>query len=65
LVMGLIAIMTSISTTFVWYISTLGDGEVMEPSTWDGADPGYGSVTIIIAGLIGVWWIYAKVQTRE
>ena len=65
LVMGLIATMTTISTLFVWYISTLGDGDVMVPSTWDGADPGYGSVTIIIAGLIGIWWIYAKVKTRE
>jgi uncharacterized membrane protein YbaN (DUF454 family) len=64
-VMAMITLMTLISTTFVWYISTLGDGEVMDPSTWDGADPGYGAATIIVAGLIGVWWLYAKVKTRE
>ncbi len=64
-VMAMITLMTLISTTFVWYISTLGDGDVMDPSTWDGADPGYGAVTIIVAGLIGVWWLYAKVKTRE
>ena len=64
-VMAMITLMTLTSTTFVWYISTLGDGEVMVPSTWNGADPGYGAVTIIVAGLIGVWWLYAKVKTRE
>ena len=64
-VMAMITLMTLFSTTFVWYISTLGDGEVTDPSTWDGADPGYGAVTIIIAGMIGVWWLYAKVKTRE
>tara|TARA_B100001250_G_C19164266_1_gene513754 strand:- start:187 stop:435 length:249 start_codon:yes stop_codon:yes gene_type:complete len=64
-VMGLIILMTTISTAFVWYVSTLGDGDVFEPSSWDGADPGYGAVTIAVAGLIGVWWLYAKVKTRE
>ena len=64
-VMAMITAMTLFSTTFVWYISTLGDGEVMDPSTWNGADPGYGAVTIIVAGMIGVWWLYAKVKTRE
>ena len=64
-VMVMITLMTLFSTTFVWYISTLGNGEMMDPSTWDGADPGYGAVTIIIAGMIGVWWLYAKVKTRE
>ena len=64
-VMVMITLMTLFSTTFVWYISTLGNGEMMDPSTWDGADPGYGAVTIIVAGMIGVWWLYAKVKTRE
>ena len=64
-VMAMITLMTLFSTTFVWYISTLGNGEMMDPSTWDGADPGYGAVTIIVAGMIGVWWLYAKVKTRE
>ena len=64
-VMVMITLMTLFSTTFVWYISTLGNGEMMDPSTWDGADPGYGAVAIIVAGMIGVWWLYAKVKTRE
>ena len=30
-VMGLIALMTFSSATFVWYVSTLGDGQFTEP----------------------------------
>ena len=63
-VMGLIAMMTTISTVFVWYVSTLGDGDVLDPASWNGADPGYGAITILIAGVIGVRWLYAKVKTR-
>ncbi len=64
-VMGMITVMTLSSATFVWYISTLGDGDLLKPSSWNGADPGYGASTIIVAGVIGVWWLYAKVKTRE
>jgi hypothetical protein len=63
--MGLIALMTFSSATFVWYVSTLGDGQFTDPSSWNGADPGYGSVTILLVGMIGVWWLYAKVKTRD
>ena len=64
-IMVMITLMTLFSTTVVWYLSTLGEGDVIDPSTWDGADPGYGAVTIIVAGMIGVWWLYAKVESRE
>ena len=63
-IMGMIAMMTMFSATFVWYVSTLGDGDIFDPSTWNGADPGYGSITILLVGLIGIWWLYAKVETR-
>ena len=63
--MGLIALMTFSSATFVWYVSTLGDGQFTDPSSWNGADPGYGSVTILLVGMIGVWWLYAKVKIRD
>jgi hypothetical protein len=63
-VMALITMMTTISTVFVWYVSTLGDGDVLDPASWNGADPGYGAATILVAGMIGVWWLYAKVKTR-
>ena len=63
-VIGLISFMTFSSATFVWYASTLGEGEFFQPSTWDGADPGFGSATIILVGLIGVWWLWKKVPAR-
>ena len=64
-IMGMIAAMTMASASFVWYVSTKGDGIVNDPSTWNGADPGYGAATIILVGCIGVWWLYAKVETRK
>jgi uncharacterized membrane protein YbaN (DUF454 family) len=64
-IMCLIAMMAMSSATFVWYISTLGNGDVMVYSSWNGPDPGYGATSIILAGLIGIWWLYAKVKTRE
>ena len=64
-VISLISLMTISSATFVWYVSTLGEGEYTEPSSWNGADPGFGAATILLVGLIGVWWLWKKVPTRE
>tara|TARA_Y100001968_G_scaffold65289_1_gene55979 strand:- start:1682 stop:2245 length:564 start_codon:yes stop_codon:yes gene_type:complete len=64
-VMGLISLMSFTSATFVWYVSTLGDGEITDPGSWNGTDPGYGAITILLVGMVGVWWLYAKVKTRE
>ena len=64
-IMAMITVMTMSSATFVWYVSTLGDGAITNPSSWDGADPGYGAATILLVGCIGVWWLYAKVETRK
>lgn len=64
-VIGLISLMTISSATFVWYVSTLGEGEYNDPSSWNGADPGFGAATILLVGLIGVWWLWKKVPTRE
>ena len=64
-VIGLISFMTISSATFVWYVSTLGEGDYFDPSSWNGADPGFGSATIILVGLIGVWWLWKKVPARQ
>ena len=64
-IVGMIVVMVTSSATFVWYVSTLGDGMVTDPSSWNGADPGYGAATIILVGCIGVWWLYAQVETRK
>ena len=64
-IVSLIGLMTSLSAYFVWYVSTKGDGELFDLSSWDGADPGYGAITIIIVGLIGIWYIIFKVSSRN
>ena len=64
-IIALIALMTITSAVFVWYVSTLGDGMFSDPSSWDGADPGFGSITIILVGMVGVWYVASKVTTRE
>lgn len=62
---GLIALMTSVSSSFVWFVSTKGDGVLGDPSTWNGADPGFGAGTVILVGLIGMWYVGFRVPTRE
>ena len=64
-IIALIGLMSAASATFVWKVSTLGDGEIFEPSTWNGADPGYGAVTIILVGLFGMFYVATRVRIRE
>ena len=64
-IIALIAFMSTTSATFVWYVSTLGDGRFSDPSSWDGADPGFGTITIILVGIVGMWYVGAKVRTRK
>ena len=64
-IIALIALMSTTSAIFVWYVSTLGDGVFFEPSSWDGADPGFGSITIILVGIVGVWYVASKVSVRD
>ena len=66
IIMGMVGVMTIISTYFVWYVSTKGDGKLMQPSTWSGADEyGMGSITIAVVGLIGILYIWFFVKTRN
>ena len=64
IVASLIAFMSFSSAYFVWYVSTKGDGNLAEPSSWDGADPGYGAGSILLVGLIGVWYVLSRVKSR-
>ena len=61
----LIGLMASISAYFVWLVSTKGDGVLSDPSSWNGADPGFGAGTVILVGLIGVWYVGFRVPTRK
>tara|TARA_B100000925_G_scaffold288560_1_gene269772 strand:+ start:2800 stop:3300 length:501 start_codon:yes stop_codon:yes gene_type:complete len=55
---------TLLSTYGVWEVSVRGNGVLLQPSTWTGSDPGFGPATVLVTGLIGVWFILARVQTR-
>ena len=59
-----LTLMYLVSAYFVWAVSTRGEGELLIPSTWDGADPGFGSATIIVVGLIGTWYVLFQVKSR-
>jgi uncharacterized membrane protein YbaN (DUF454 family) len=65
LTVGLIATMTSLSSYFVWHVSTRGDGVLTDPASWTGADPGFGAGAIILVGLIGMWYVGFKVPSRD
>ena len=60
-----IALMSIISSYFVWFVSTKGDGSLLDPDSWDGADPGFGAATILAVGIIGIWYVGAKVGSRD
>ena len=62
---AMIGIMTSLSSYFVWYVSTKGEGTIGEPSSWNGPDPGFGAASIILVGLLGMWYVGFKVQSRR
>lgn len=65
-IVGFIALMTSISAYFVWYVSTKGDGELLKPSTWTGADQyAFGSITILTVGILGMLYVSVMVKTRK
>lgn len=63
-IVSLIAIMASSSAYFVWLVSTKGDGVLSDPSSWNGADPGFGAGFTILVGIIGVWYVGIRVPTR-
>jgi len=67
--MGIAAFITAsslLSAYGVWAVSVRGDeGRLFEPASWTGADPGFGPATVLVVGLIGVWFILGKVRTRD
>ena len=64
-VVGLIAVMTSLSSYFVWVVSTKGSGSLFDPSSWDGADPGFGAAAVLLVGLIGILYVGFMVPARK
>ena len=64
-VMGMIALMSVISSYFIWHVSTKGDGVLRDPATWNGADPGFGAGTVIVVGIIGMLYVGFRVSNRQ
>ena len=56
--------MSFFSAYFVWHVSTRGDGTLAVPSSWNGADPGFGAMTIALVGLIGIWYVLFQIKSR-
>ena len=65
IIMLMVAFMTIMSSIFVFVLSTLGNGDVFDYTSWDGKDEyALGSLAILISGLIGVLYIY-KINLRK
>lgn len=64
-VISVIGIMTSLSVYFVWAVSTRGTGNISDPTTWNGADPGFGAGTVLVVGMIGVLYVGFRVPSRD
>jgi len=58
--------MVSLSAYFVWYVSTKGDGELFDISSWNGADQhAFGSITILAVGALGMLYVATMVKSRR
>ena len=63
---SMIGLMTTTSAYFVWYVSTRGDGTLMDLSSWNGADNNaYGAITILFVGILGMAYVLSMVKSRE
>ena len=48
IIVSMIGIMSTLSGYFVWYVSTKGDGTLLNPSSWTGKDEyAFGTITIL------------------
>lgn len=63
---SLIGLMATASAYFVWYVSTKGDGTLMDVSSWNGADENaYGAITILVVGILGMAYVLSMVKSRD
>ena len=66
IVVLMIALMTALSSFFTFLLSTLGDGEIFDPLSWNGKDEyAFGSITILLLGFIGIYYIYTSIKLRK
>ena len=66
IIAGMIGLMASISAYFVWYVSSKGDGALMDSASWNGADEhAFGAITILIVGFLGMVYVLTMVKSRD
>ena len=66
IIMMMIGLMSTISAYFVWFVSTKGEGVLLNPSSWTGADQyALGAITILFVGLSGILYVSIRVKTRD
>lgn len=64
IIASFILCMSAISSYFVFLVSTVKDGTLANPLSWTGRDPGFGAGTIMVVGLVGVWYVLSQVKSR-
>ena len=64
IVISFILLMSIISSYFVFLVSTVKDGDLTDPPSWNGKDPGFGAGTIMAVGLVGVLYVLSRVKSR-
>jgi hypothetical protein len=66
IIVTMIGIMSSLSGYFVWYVSTKGDGVLLNPSSWTGKDEyAFGTITILAVGFLGMLYVATMVKSRR
>ena len=66
IIVSMIGIMSTLSGYFVWYVSTKGDGTLLNPSSWTGKDEyAFGTITILAVGILGMLYVATLVKSRK
>ena len=66
IIITMIGFMITVSSYFVWFVSTKGDGTLLDSSSWNGKDEyAFGSITILLVGMIGMLYVATMVKTRK
>ena len=66
IIVAMIGFMVTLSSYFVWFVSTKGDGTLLEPSSWTGKDEyAFGAITILLVGILGMLYVATMVKSRK
>lgn len=66
IIITMIGLMVTISSYFVWFVSTKGDGTLLDTSSWNGKDEyAFGAITILLVGILGMLYVATMVKSRK